>query len=111
MPAATRSGSQPAPPLDIGTIDPAPVTHRRHPGCGGGQSGIAGDRARIQNRTDKRRQVDGTDLGITWESRPGEVAVAFGDTFGADWQPPGANGRDWRSSVLGHSTDTHCRMA
>lgn len=57
------------------------------------------------NRTDKRWQVDGTDLGITWESRPGEVAVAFGDTFGKDWTPPGANGTDWRSNVLGHSTD------
>lgn len=57
------------------------------------------------NRTDKRWQVDGTDLGITWESKPGEVAIAFGDTFGTDWEPPGANGTDWRSNVLGHSTD------
>ncbi|MFF2028012.1 DUF4185 domain-containing protein, partial [Streptomyces sp. NPDC058171] len=59
-----------------------------------------------ENRTDKRWQVDGTDLGITWETRPGEVAVAFGDTFGKDWAPPGAFGEDWRSNVLGHSTDT-----
>ncbi|MFC9786733.1 DUF4185 domain-containing protein [Rhodococcus sp. NPDC127528] len=57
------------------------------------------------NRTDKRWQVNGTDLGITWESKPGEVAVVFGDTFGKDWAPPGANGQDWRSNVLGHSTD------
>lgn len=57
------------------------------------------------NRTDKRWQVNGTDLGIIWESKPGEVAVAFGDTFGKDWAPPGANGTDWRSNVLGHSTD------
>ena len=59
-----------------------------------------------ENRTDKRWQVDGTDLGITWETKPGEVAVAFGDTFGKDWAPPGAFGEDWRSNVLGHSTDT-----
>ncbi|MFD4180482.1 DUF4185 domain-containing protein [Rhodococcus sp. NPDC058514] len=57
------------------------------------------------NRTDKRWQVNGTDLGIMWESKPGEVAIAFGDTFGKDWTPPGANGQDWRSNVLGHSTD------
>jgi hypothetical protein len=57
------------------------------------------------NRTDKRWQVNGTDLGIMWESKPGEVAIAFGDTFGRGWAPPGANGQDWRSNVLGHSTD------
>ncbi|MGW0042155.1 DUF4185 domain-containing protein [Rhodococcus sp. NPDC003348] len=57
------------------------------------------------NRTDKRWQVNGTDLGITWESKPGEVTIAFGDTFGKDWTPPGANGTDWRSNVVGHSTD------
>ncbi|MFC4603844.1 DUF4185 domain-containing protein [Rhodococcus kronopolitis] len=57
------------------------------------------------NRTDKRWQVNATDLGITWESGPGEVSVAFGDTFGRGWAPPGANGSDWRSNVLGHSTD------
>lgn len=57
------------------------------------------------NRTDTRWQVNGTDLGITWESKPGEVSIVFGDTFGTDWVPPGANGSDWRSNVLGHSTD------
>ncbi|SDE56024.1 DUF4185 domain-containing protein [Rhodococcus tukisamuensis] len=57
------------------------------------------------NRTDKRWQVNSTDLGITWESGPGEVSVVFGDTFGKGWTPPGANGSDWRSNVLGHSTD------
>ncbi|AOW93929.1 carbohydrate-binding protein [Rhodococcus sp. WMMA185] len=59
-----------------------------------------------ENRTDKRWQVNGTDLGIMWESKPGEVAIAFGDTFGKDWDPPGGRGGDWRSNVLGHSTDT-----
>lgn len=57
------------------------------------------------SRTDKRWQVMGTDLGIMWESKPGQVAIAFGDTFGKGFKPPGANGRDWRSNVLGFSTD------
>nr|WP_085999091.1 DUF4185 domain-containing protein [Nocardia higoensis] len=58
------------------------------------------------NRTDKRWQVDGTDLGIMWESAPGEVAVAFGDTVGRGFHPPGGMGGDWRSNVLAFSTDT-----
>ncbi|MFF0815139.1 DUF4185 domain-containing protein [Rhodococcus sp. NPDC003318] len=57
------------------------------------------------NRTDKRWQVNGTDLGIMWESEPGKVAVAFGDTVGRGFQPPGGQGEDWRSNVLGFSTD------
>jgi hypothetical protein len=57
------------------------------------------------SRTDKRWQINGTDLGIMWESRPGQIAVAFGDTFGRGFRPPGANGRDWRSNVLGFSSD------
>ncbi|MEU2255749.1 DUF4185 domain-containing protein [Nocardia xishanensis] len=57
------------------------------------------------NRTDKRWQVDGTDLGIMWESAPGEIAVAFGDTVGRGFHPPGGMGGDWRSNVLAFSTD------
>ncbi|NNH73908.1 DUF4185 domain-containing protein [Nocardia uniformis] len=59
------------------------------------------------NRTDMRWQVDGTDLGVMWENRPGEVAVLFGDTFGKGWEPGGAGGADadWRSNVLGFSSD------
>ncbi|WP_019932032.1 DUF4185 domain-containing protein [Nocardia sp. BMG111209] len=58
------------------------------------------------NRTDVRYQVDGTDLGLMWETKPGEVAVVFGDTFGKGWQPGGAGAedQDWRSNVLGYST-------
>ncbi|WP_328389620.1 DUF4185 domain-containing protein [Nocardia sp. NBC_00416] len=61
-----------------------------------------------RNRTDMRWQVDGTDLGLMWETRPGEVAVVFGDTFGKGWSPGGAGGddEDWRSNVLAYSTDT-----
>ncbi|TQF74577.1 DUF4185 domain-containing protein [Rhodococcus spelaei] len=57
------------------------------------------------NRTDKRWQVNGTDLGIMWESEPGKVAVAFGDTVGRGFHPPGGQGEDWRSNVLAFSTD------
>ncbi|MGY1944935.1 DUF4185 domain-containing protein [Nocardia asiatica] len=57
------------------------------------------------NRTDKRWQVDGTDLGIMWESAPGEIAAAFGDTVGRGFHPPGGMGLDWRSNVLAFSTD------
>ncbi|RDI48294.1 DUF4185 domain-containing protein [Nocardia mexicana] len=59
------------------------------------------------NRTDMRWQVDGTDLGIMWETKPGEVAVLFGDTFGKGWVPGGAGGagQDWRSNVMGYSTE------
>ncbi|GAA3040755.1 DUF4185 domain-containing protein [Gordonia defluvii] len=57
------------------------------------------------SRTDKRWQVMGTDLGIMWESKPGQIAVAFGDTFGNGFKPPGANGGDWRSNVIGFSSD------
>lgn len=98
---------QPAPPLDVGTIEPGPPTapigapHVRNVEL---VSQVTGPGS--ENRTDKRWQVNGTDLGITWESSPGEVSVVFGDTFGLDWAPPGANGQDWRSNVLGHSTDT-----
>nr|WP_235870721.1 DUF4185 domain-containing protein [Rhodococcus xishaensis] len=57
------------------------------------------------NRTDKRWQVEGTDLGIMWESAPGQVAIAFGDTIGKGFHPPGGQGGDWRSNVLAFSTD------
>ncbi|WP_435831533.1 DUF4185 domain-containing protein [Nocardia aurea] len=57
------------------------------------------------NRTDKRWQVDGTDLGIMWESAPGQIATAFGDTVGRGFHPPGGMGGDWRSNVLAFSTD------
>ncbi|MEU0542561.1 DUF4185 domain-containing protein [Nocardia sp. NPDC005978] len=60
-----------------------------------------------ENRTDMRWSVDGTDLGLMWEHRPGEVAVVFGDTFGKGWEPPGAGtgDQDWRSNVIAYSTD------
>ncbi len=57
------------------------------------------------NRTDMRWQVDGTDLGLMWETEPGKVAVVFGDTFGKGWEYGVVGGPDWRSNVLGYSTE------
>ncbi|MFF2085702.1 DUF4185 domain-containing protein [Nocardia sp. NPDC058176] len=60
------------------------------------------------NRTDMRWQVDGTDLGLFWETEPGKVAMVFGDTFGEGWVygGAGADTADWRSNALAFSTDT-----
>ncbi|MCX4097590.1 DUF4185 domain-containing protein [Nocardia sp. alder85J] len=58
-----------------------------------------------QNRTDSRWQVNDTDLGIMWETRPGQVAVVFGDTFGQGFVDGGPSGTDWRSNVLAFSSD------
>ena len=83
-----------------------PTAHRAEPTVGDVRLVGAADRVAVrQNRTDKRWQVNGTDLGIMWESAPGEVAVAFGDTVGKGFRPPGGPGDDWRSNVLGFSTD------
>ncbi|MBB5914145.1 hypothetical protein BJY24_003012 [Nocardia transvalensis] len=57
------------------------------------------------NRTDKRWQVYGTDLGIMWESAPDEIAMAFGDTVGVGFHPPGGMGGDWRSNLLAFSSN------
>lgn len=57
------------------------------------------------NRTDMRWQVDGTDLGIIWQIEPGKVGVVFGDSFGKGWKYGGTGGPDWRSNVLGFSTE------
>ncbi|MGV9676257.1 DUF4185 domain-containing protein [Nocardia sp. NPDC003482] len=57
------------------------------------------------NRTDKRWQVYGTDLGIMWESAPDEIAMAFGDTVGLGFHPPGGMGGDWRSNLLAFSSN------
>ncbi|HEX4679599.1 MAG TPA: DUF4185 domain-containing protein [Gaiellaceae bacterium] len=58
------------------------------------------------NHTDTAYQVNGTDLGIMWDAGGGTVMVAFGDTYGTGWTGPGAGGPDWRSNVLGISTNT-----
>jgi len=57
------------------------------------------------SRTDKRWQVNGTDLGITWETKPGQIAIAFGDSVGKGFHPPGGVGGDYRSNLLGFSSN------
>ncbi len=64
-----------------------------------------GEKLPNPNRTDELYQVNGTDLGILWDSGTGSVMAAFGDTFGVGWAGPGGNGNDWRSNVLGISKD------
>lgn len=61
------------------------------------------------NHTALRWQVKGTDLGIMWPSRPGQVLLAFGDTLGMAWRGIGTHDltqlHDWRSNTLARSTD------
>ncbi|MDV7356390.1 DUF4185 domain-containing protein [Rhodococcus oxybenzonivorans] len=107
VPGGPGPAPQPAPPVQINPAERGSLTEALGtPAVGDVRlvSQLTGHGS--DNRTDKRWQVDGTDLGIIWETKPGEVAIAFGDTFGKDWNPPGAFGEDWRSNVLGHSTDT-----
>ncbi|MEV0294241.1 DUF4185 domain-containing protein [Nocardia sp. NPDC050710] len=106
VPGGEGDAPQPAPPLVVHPAEPGPVAEP-----------VATPRVESvelveqvtghgsQNRTDMRWQVDGTDLGLMWETKPGEVAVVFGDTFGEGWEAGGAGGPDWRSNVLGFSTD------
>jgi hypothetical protein len=90
------------PPVETAPLQPAPPLPR----IGAVREVAKLTGANSVNRTDKRWQVNGTDLGIMWESAPGEIAAAFGDTVGRDFHPPGGFGEDWRSNVLGFSTDT-----
>ncbi len=108
VPGGDGAEPQPAPPHVARPVEPGPVVAPVAP------PRVESVRLVEQvtghgspNRTDMRWQVDGTDLGLMWETRPGEVAVAFGDTFGVGWRPGGAGGadQDWRSNVLAYSTD------
>ncbi|NEW58561.1 DUF4185 domain-containing protein [Nocardia cyriacigeorgica] len=100
-------GPGPPPPLAVEPVveaaaqTPAPSTPR----VGAVREVAKQTGASSVNRTDKRWQVQGTDLGIMWESAPGEIATAFGDTVGRGFHPPGGMGGDWRSNVLAFSTD------
>ncbi|MGH4016672.1 MAG: DUF4185 domain-containing protein [Pseudonocardiaceae bacterium] len=62
------------------------------------------------NETDVRYQVSGTDLGIMWNDKRGQVLLAFGDTFGTGWtgsDPVSGSPTelDWRSNTLARSSD------
>lgn len=70
---------------------------------------ISGETLPNPNRTNELYNVGGTDLGIAWKMGNGKVGLFFGDTYGADFKVvneggPG-NAGDWRSNVLGLSSD------
>lgn len=71
---------------------------------------ISGEGLPNPNKTDQGWDVGGCDLGIIWETDPGNYGIFFGDTFGSDFTPnpnsPGPNGSRWRSNVLGFSKNT-----
>lgn len=60
------------------------------------------------NHTGSGFGVYGTDLGIIWANRPGEVLLAFGDTYGREWGGSGAGPAhaDWRCNFVARSTTT-----
>ncbi|WP_280259221.1 DUF4185 domain-containing protein [Nocardia wallacei] len=96
----------PPPPRADPPVEPAPRTAPPPaPGVRGVREVAKLTGARSVNRTDKRWQVYGTDLGIMWESGPDEIAMAFGDTVGVGFHPPGGMGGDWRSNLLGFSSN------
>nr|WP_155980714.1 DUF4185 domain-containing protein [Nocardia sp. CNY236] len=108
VPGEPGERSRPAPPLALQPSEPGP---RANPVAAPGVQdvrlvGQVTGRG-SENRTDMRWQIDGTDLGLMWETTPGEVAVVFGDTFGDGWSVggAGADDQDWRSNVIGFSTD------
>lgn len=61
------------------------------------------------NLTDEKYDVGGTDLGIMWDMGNNKVGLFFGDTNGKDFKPQkgGGNGGNWRSNVLGFSSDSN----
>ncbi|MBH0781232.1 DUF4185 domain-containing protein [Nocardia bovistercoris] len=106
IPGEAGDPPQPAPPRVTPASEPGPVAEavtRPHVESVELVKQITGHGS--ENRTDMRWQVDGTDLGLMWETEPGKVAVVFGDTFGAGWEYGGADGPDWRSNVLAFSSD------
>lgn len=72
---------------------------------------ISGEQLLNPNQTDQMWDVGGTDLGIIWETAPGNYGIFFGDTFGSDFSPnpssPGPNGSRWRSNVLAFSKNSN----
>lgn len=107
VPGGTPPPGQARPPRLIPGTTPGSVTPKLPNPRAGGLNYVAQLTGKgSTSRTDKRFQVNGTDLGIMWKATPNKVAVAFGDTFGRGFRPPGANGGDWRSNTLGFSADT-----
>ncbi|WP_040792908.1 DUF4185 domain-containing protein [Nocardia paucivorans] len=106
LPGPNPDPMPPLPPRVAPDVEAAPpAAPRPAPRIGAVREVAKQTGAHSVNRTDKRWQVYGTDLGIMWESAPGEIAIAFGDTVGRGFHPPGGMGGDWRSNVLAFSTD------
>lgn len=65
------------------------------------------------NKTDVIYNVGGTDLGIAWDMGKGITGYFFGDTYGRDFKYVSGGGpgeaTDWRSNVLGISSDKNLR--
>ncbi|QIS23224.1 DUF4185 domain-containing protein [Nocardia terpenica] len=105
-PGPSPQTGPPPPPTAHPSVDAAPQTAERPaPRIGKVREVGKVTGANSINRTDKRWQVYGTDLGIMWESAPGEIAMAFGDTVGVGFHPPGGMGGDWRSNLLAFSSN------
>ncbi|WP_084478457.1 DUF4185 domain-containing protein [Nocardia jejuensis] len=108
IPGGEPPEPQPAPPLAVQPPEAAPVAAPVSPPAVESVRLVDQITGRgSTNRTDMRWSVDGTDLGLMWENKPGEVAVVFGDSFGKGWQPnnAGTGDLDWRSNALAYSTD------
>lgn len=108
VPGGEPPEPQPAPTPDVQPAAPAPVAAA--PAKPQVQSVDLVDQVTghgSANRTDMRWSVDGTDLGLIWETKPGQVAVVFGDTFGKGWEAPGAGtgDQDWRSNTIAYSSN------
>ncbi|WP_433592263.1 DUF4185 domain-containing protein [Nocardia sp. CA-145437] len=108
IPGGEPPAPQPQPAPAVPSLAPAPVAAPVAP--------VALDELELvnqvtghgsSNRTDMRWSVDGTDLGLMWETEPGRIAVVFGDTFGKGWEPVGAGtgDQDWRSNAIAFSTE------
>ncbi|WP_018180092.1 DUF4185 domain-containing protein [Jongsikchunia kroppenstedtii] len=104
-PSQFHPQNQPVPPVMHPGTAPAPVSRAPRVPVVSGLTDIGTVTGRgSTSRTDKRWQINGTDLGITWETKPGQVAIAFGDSIGRGFTPPGPTGGDWRSNAIGFSS-------
>ncbi|MGC4232813.1 MAG: DUF4185 domain-containing protein [Niabella sp.] len=68
---------------------------------------LEGENLPDPNNTSEKYDVGGTDLGIMWDMGNNKIGIFFGDTNGKDFKPQkgGGNGSNWRSNVLGFSSD------
>ena len=112
----------PVPGADIQLPPPPPLVHpatEEAPRSAAPATPKIGDVTRVAkvtgsgsvSRTDKRCQVDGTDLGIIWETNPARSRSRSATRSARIGLRPARSASDWRSNVLGHSTDPTCPTA